>query len=68
MFGNAFKLSKIFCDELIFRTKLFEMIEENEVIYRHVNVSHSLIYFLIIAKTDDIKNNSHIDQMSMRMR
>ena len=44
------------------------MIEENEVIYRHVNVSHSLIYFLIIAKTDDIKNNSHIDQMSMRMR
>ena len=44
------------------------MIEENEVIYRHVNVSHSLIYFLIIAKIDDIKNNHHIDQMSMRIR
>ena len=68
MFGNAFKLSKIFCDKLICKIVVFKRIEENLVIDRHVNVSHSLIYFLIIAKIDDIKNNYHIDQMSMRMR
>ena len=68
MFGNAFKLSKIFCNEIICKIKLFRRIEEDVVIDRLVNVSHFLINFLIIAKIDDIKNNYHFDQMSMRMR
>ena len=68
MFGNAFKLSKIFCDELIRKIKLLKRIEENVVIDRLVNVSHFLIYFLIIAKIDDIKNNYRINQIRMNMQ